>query len=95
MHLSDEVLAKYKSRRKNDLEICRQALQTRDYAPIGQVGHNMKGNGVTFGFPELSKLGEELEFCVEHNDVVGIQKAVESLAEWVLKMVPSPSSTSQ
>lgn len=59
--IDQEIIKKYVTRRQEDFEKCLLAFAKRDYADIEMIGHKMKGNGTTFGFPELSELGESLE----------------------------------
>lgn len=81
--LTADVLAKYYSRRLEDLETCRQSLASRDFETIERIGHKLKGNGVTFGFPELSKLGEELETSAQQSDWGHIQNQLKAFEGWI------------
>lgn len=83
--LTHEILAKYYSRRREDLELCRKSLVTEDYSVIERIGHRLKGNGVTFGYPELSKLGEEMETSARNSDVSRMRQSVSSLESWVIQ----------
>jgi HPt (histidine-containing phosphotransfer) domain-containing protein len=78
-----ESLQRYKSRRHADLIRCRECLKKRDYETIRTIGHNLKGNGTSFGFPELSSLGEKIENSARELNGDQIQKLVDSLEEWV------------
>lgn len=81
--LDPEVIAKYISRRREDMDQCRQALVVKDFEAIGRIGHKLKGNGVTFGFPELSHWGEQLENAVASNNVSDLQKYVGLFEAWI------------
>lgn len=83
--LTHEILAKYHSRRKEDLELCRKSLTQQDYTVIERIGHRLKGNGVTFGYPELSKLGEEMENSARSSDVSTMRSTVNELEDWVVR----------
>lgn len=83
--LTHDILAKYYSRRKEDLQECRKSLISQDYAIIERIGHRLKGNGVTFGYPELSKLGEDMENSARSSDLPAMQNHVVSLEDWILQ----------
>jgi HPt (histidine-containing phosphotransfer) domain-containing protein len=78
-----EAVVKYMERRKTDIDNCRLALKNGDLTLLETVGHQLKGNGVTFGFPEISTIGEALEAAAkQHNaDAAAIQ--VDALASVV------------
>lgn len=78
-----ESLQRYKSRRHADLVRCRECLKKRDYETIQNIGHNLKGNGASFGFPELSQLGEKMECSAKELNESQIALLVDRLEEWV------------
>jgi hypothetical protein len=44
-----------------DLAKMRDALTASDFATIQTIGHNCKGTGVGYGFPDISSLGSAIE----------------------------------
>ncbi len=84
--LTHEVITKYHSRRREDLEICRKSMASRDYNAIERVGHKLKGNGLTFGYPELSKLGEDLETSAQTLDLTKLQNLIRFFEDWVARL---------
>ena len=57
-----EVLVqRFLARKREDLEGVRVALAAGDYETIRRIGHDLKGAGEGFGFPELSAFGAALE----------------------------------
>jgi len=57
-----EVLVKrFLARKREDLGSMRIALAAGDYETIRRIGHDLKGAGEGFGFPELSAFGAALE----------------------------------
>ena len=81
--IDSEALQRYKSRRHADLVRCRECLKNRDYETIQNIGHNLKGNGSSFGFPELSSLGEKIEISARELNEGQIALLVDRLEEWV------------
>lgn len=66
--IPEEVRQKYIERRKKDLADCRVALLKLDFKCFAFVGHQIKGNAVTFGFDELTPIAIEMEtLAVEKN----------------------------
>lgn len=78
-----EAVVKYMERRKTDIEKCRTALKNGDLSVIETVGHQLKGNGITFGFPEISTIGEALENAAKQNNSDAASKQVDALASLV------------
>ena len=57
-----EVLVqRFLGRKREDLDSARIALAAGDYETIRRIGHDLKGAGEGFGFPELSAFGAALE----------------------------------
>jgi HPt (histidine-containing phosphotransfer) domain-containing protein len=57
-----EVLVqRFLARKREDLDSARIALAAGDYETIRRIGHDLKGAGEGFGFPELSAFGAALE----------------------------------
>jgi HPt (histidine-containing phosphotransfer) domain-containing protein len=50
---------------------------------IKGIGHRMKGSGGSFGFDEISAIGEELELAAQVPDVEGIKSAVVRLERYL------------
>jgi signal transduction histidine kinase/HPt (histidine-containing phosphotransfer) domain-containing protein len=59
------LLPKFLSHRERDITLIREALDHGDFEPISRIGHNMRGNGVSYGFPELSAIGQTLEAAAD------------------------------
>lgn len=83
MSVPDEMLIRYFERRKRDLAECIEHLKNGDFRFLEKVGHQMKGNGVTFGFPELSTIGGELEVAAQTGDHQVIKRAMTKFSHWV------------
>lgn len=66
--IPEDVRKRYIERRKKDLADCRLALSKGDFKTFAFVGHQIKGNALTFGFDELTPLALEMEkFGAEKN----------------------------
>ncbi|MGE0762426.1 MAG: Hpt domain-containing protein [Bdellovibrionales bacterium] len=76
-------MQKYLERRRADYLACQIALRHQNFAFLARVGHTIKGNGDTFGFPELSTLGKELESAAARGDFSHITLLVGKLGDWL------------
>lgn len=83
MDVPHEILTRYLERRTREIEDCKTYLSNKQFTKIEKVGHQLRGNGVTFGYPELSKLGEWLEKSSHEQDIDSTQEALEELSRWV------------
>ncbi len=81
--IDQDVLKKYVVRRQDDFEKCLEAVGQSSFSTIEMIGHKMKGNGVTFGFPELSELGESLENAAIERDMDAIKKRLADFKRWL------------
>jgi HPt (histidine-containing phosphotransfer) domain-containing protein len=57
----------------------RAALEHGDFETIGRLGHNMAGNGVSYGFPELSAIGDRLEAEAHVGNAATVREELEAL----------------
>jgi CheY-like chemotaxis protein len=85
----------YVANRSNELEALREALRSEDFEAIRVIGHNCKGTGKGYGFPELSEIGGELEKAARGKDPVGVSEFVMQFDRWVgLAAQRAPPETS-
>lgn len=61
MQVPEELKIKYLSRRLQDIEKLRLTLEQEDYSFAQKVGHQIKGNAVTFDVPQIAGIGLEME----------------------------------
>jgi HPt (histidine-containing phosphotransfer) domain-containing protein len=80
--ISPEAIKKYVQRRHEDLAACKQALTARDFPIIENVGHKMKGNGLTFGYPELAEIGKDMESSAVAKDIELVTNQVNAFEKW-------------
>jgi HPt (histidine-containing phosphotransfer) domain-containing protein len=83
MEVPKEFMSRYIERRKKDLAACLQALENDDFTDIEKVGHQLKGNGSTFGHPELSSIGKNIELAARCHDLQKLRKALNDFSGWV------------
>ncbi len=68
--------------RKNPPAIA-AALARGDFATVRSLGHNMKGTGASFGLPQITKLGGELEQAAKQQDADSIRNLTAQLVHFL------------
>ena len=72
------LLPRFLANRRDDCAVMRSCLGV-DLDRIAMLAHNMKGTGAAFGFPELSRIGGELEKFARAHDDAGTRRALDEL----------------
>ncbi|AZZ37503.1 hypothetical protein CIK05_12095 [Bdellovibrio sp. qaytius] len=83
--IPQEAINKYLERRRSDIMNCRRALESGNLAVCETVGHQLKGNGSMFGFPEISTVGKSLETAAKAHDNAATANCVDELESIVNK----------
>lgn len=61
----------------------KDAIQNSDSPAVRVFGHNLKGNGASFGFPILSELGDRLESAAMRNESETISAIMDELRRYL------------
>lgn len=69
MKLPIELKKKYLDRRREDIKLLRHTLDQGDFSHALRVGHQVKGNAVTFEVPKLAPIGNEMETAAKRRDM--------------------------
>lgn len=83
IEIPDDVRQKYFERRKTDLQKCNEAITTGDFKFLQKVGHDLKGNALTFGFEPLAAIGESLEIAAIEQNMESIKLNVEKMNSYL------------
>lgn len=71
-------------RRNEDVQRIREALAAKSFDDVARIGHNLRGNGASYGFAELSVIGEAIEnggvACDGASVVRGVERLTTELA---------------
>ena len=62
--------------RRVDLARMKDALTAFDFATIQHIGHNCKGIGTGYGFPEISSIGASIEIAAKAQDAAEAETAI-------------------
>lgn len=85
MQILVEHKKKYLDRRIVEIEELKQGLCMDDFDIAIQIGHRLKGNGKTFGYPEISIIGITLEEAALARDKDKLRDAIDELVIHVEK----------
>ncbi|MCM2350147.1 MAG: Hpt domain-containing protein [Bacteriovoracaceae bacterium] len=79
MQVPVELKIKYLSRRIQDIKRLRDSLEQDDYSLAQKLGHQVKGNAVTFEVPQIAHLGSEIELAASRRDKEQVKMLVEKM----------------
>ncbi|CCQ90477.1 conserved hypothetical protein, contains HPt domain [Nitrospina gracilis 3/211] len=72
----------YLDDRRQDVERMRAFLEQNDFATLKNLAHMIKGSGASYGFEELSYLGEVLETAAD-NEPEKIKPTLERMVRYL------------
>ncbi len=86
MKVPVELKIKYLSRRIQDIERLRSTLEQGDYSFAQKLGHQVKGNAVTFDVPQIAQIGHEMERAALKRDKEKVKILIQKM-ETVIQSV--------
>lgn len=84
MKLPIELKKKYLDRRLADVKLLQFTLEQGDFSHALRVGHQVKGNAVTFEVPKLAPIGNEIESAAKRRDVERLKILIKKMEIEVL-----------
>jgi len=82
----EALVQRFLSRKRGDLDRLRSALAIDDFETIQRIGHDLKGSGETFGFPELSAFGAALERAALSSNDRALGEQVTAVEQFLLRL---------
>lgn len=83
------VVPGFLEKRRLDCRLIEQLVAEGRLAEIQVLAHRMKGSGGSYGFDEISEIGENLEHAASIPDVDGILSAVVQLERYLSRVTVS------
>jgi len=80
------VVPEYLESRRRDCAEIQRLLASGGMNYIQILGHRMKGSGGSFGFDEISEIGEALELAAQVLDTEGVRSAVVRLETYLARV---------
>jgi len=68
------LLPKFFANRRNDVRTLRDAAERRDMQIIATLAHNMRGTGASYGFPEISAIGDKMQTAGKRGDTAEVAR---------------------
>lgn len=68
MKVPIELKRRYLNRKLQDIQCLRTLIDKDDYSEALRLGHQVKGNAVTFEFPQMAIVGLEIENAAKRQD---------------------------
>lgn len=85
----------YLAARKNEVSKMMKLLAESDYDRLRSLGHNMKGTGSSYGFPELTRFGAALESAARQADNATAAKRIAEIDHYLSRVQLSAGSLVQ
>ena len=82
----EDLIPVFMSNRKKELDALRVALAAADFEQLRQLGHRMKGVGVSYGFDHVSTLGKHIEDGARSGDRALLESTIARYNEFLAKV---------
>ena len=79
----EELSSEYLEQRLADLTRLAKALESQDFETLRMAGHNLKGTGSAYGFPEITQSGAHLEAAAKSKNAAEIRRHLNVLAQYI------------
>lgn len=79
----EPIVTRFLGRKRGELQVLRHAVEGRDFETIRRLGHDLKGAGEGFGFPELSAIGAQLERSARIQDGEAINEQIKAIEAYL------------
>jgi HPt (histidine-containing phosphotransfer) domain-containing protein len=84
----NELVPKYLRDCEQTLATIPELLEARDFEGIRTIGHNLKGSGTPYGFPEISRLGAAMEGAAESRKASAVAENLAALHRLTTSLRP-------
>jgi HPt (histidine-containing phosphotransfer) domain-containing protein len=89
-----QLLPTYIAARREEVGKMMQLLAASDFERLKILGHSLKGSGASFGFPELTNIGRQLEHYAAAQDATSFGRELERLKQFLEQLHNFPKPTS-
>ena len=77
------IVPKYMNNIRRNPAAVAAALARGDFDAIRSLGHNMKGTGSSFGLPQISEIGGELERAAKEQNADAVRTVTDQLVHFL------------
>ncbi|MBI2884269.1 MAG: Hpt domain-containing protein [Candidatus Methylomirabilis oxyfera] len=78
-----DLIPEFLENRRRDVEQIKRLAQEGKYEELARLGHNLKGSGGGYGFPEISAIGKRIEEAGARSDREAMTTLCERLATYL------------
>ena len=79
----EDLIPVFVENRRKELESLRTALAAGAFEQLRQLGHRMKGVGMSYGFDRVSALGKQIEDGASTGDRDAVEARIAEYAEYL------------
>ena len=79
----EDLIPGFLENRQKDVQSLESALKEKDFEKLRSVGHNLKGVGGGYGFPDMSMMGAEIEEGAKENNMEKVSENVQKLSHYL------------
>jgi HPt (histidine-containing phosphotransfer) domain-containing protein len=79
----EELVPEFLSSQKEGALALLQMLARSDWEGIRRIAHDLKGNGTSFGFPQLTEFGVAMSLSLKEANLTRLREQVERLSEYL------------
>ena len=77
------IVPKFLSNVRRNPPAIAAALARGDFGAIRSLGHNMKGTGGSFGLPQISEIGDQLERAAKEQNADSVRTVTAQLVQFL------------
>ena len=82
----EDLVPTFMKNRNKELETLRAALAGGDFQQLRQLGHRMKGVGISYGFDKVSLLGKQIEDGAKAEDRPVLDASIADYADYLARV---------
>ncbi len=82
----EDLIPGFMRNRNKELETLKLALAAADFEQLRQLGHRMKGVGNSYGFAQVSVLGQEIEDGARSGDRASLEANIAQYGDYLSKV---------
>jgi hypothetical protein len=82
-YVTPEIRTRYLQRRQGDVTAIQEAISTGNFQVPAKLGHDWKGNGETYGFPQFSEWGKNLENAAKDQQLETVKQILSEVVQFL------------
>jgi HPt (histidine-containing phosphotransfer) domain-containing protein len=79
----EDLIPGFLENRQNDLQNLETALQEKNLGTLRSIGHNLKGLGGGYGFPEMTIMGGKIEEGAKESNLEQVSDNLKKLTHYL------------